>query len=206
MENTPNKRVKISPTVSSPPPGGLSCWRVCAALGIVASYYWRVFYGLDARGLAPLAVTGFLCGTGCAGGRGGVAAAPGQGLCQTGRRLHFAVRHTVCLCKPAAADPDETDHYLRTYAISMGRFDFDAARGYPEDVDELVAAFPGAWVNAHTSAGVGTDPDTHAEQAYNTAGYALKQYGKDGRVESIWDSFYAVSQLGKPRFCGRFRN
>ncbi len=36
---------------------------------------------------------------------------------------------------------------------------------------------------------VGTDPDTHAEQAFNTAGYALKQYGKDGRVESIWDSF-----------------
>ena len=71
----------------------------------------------------------------------------------------------------------------------MGRFDFDAQRGYPEDVDELVAAFPGAWVNAHTSAGLGTDPDTHAEQPFNSAGYALKQYGKDGRVESIRDSF-----------------
>lgn len=43
---------------------------------------------------------------------------------------------------PPMQTPDETDHYLRTYAISMGRFDFDAQRGYPEDVDELVAAFP----------------------------------------------------------------
>ena len=40
---------------------------------------------------------------------------------------------------PPMQTPDETDHYLRTYAISMGRFDFDAQRGYPEDVDELVA-------------------------------------------------------------------
>ena len=37
---------------------------LCAALGVVVSYYWRVFYGLDARGLAPLAVTGFCVGLG----------------------------------------------------------------------------------------------------------------------------------------------
>ena len=110
----------------------------------------------------------------------------------------FAKRGACCilLCgalfafaNPPLQTPDETDHYLRTYAISMGRFDFDAKRSYPEDVNELMDAFPGAWVNAHTSAGLGTDPDTNAEQPYNTAGYALKQYGKDGRVESIWDSF-----------------
>ena len=53
----------------------------------------------------------------------------------------------------------------------------------------LMAAFPGAWVNAHTSAGVGVNPDTKEEQPYNTAGYALKQYGKDGAVQSIADSF-----------------
>lgn len=53
----------------------------------------------------------------------------------------------------------------------------------------LLEAFPGAWVNAHTSSGVGTDPDTGAEKAYNTAGYALKQYGKDGAVQSMADSF-----------------
>ena len=44
-------------------------------------------------------------------------------------------------------------------------------------------------MNAHTSAGVGTDPDTGAEKAYNTAGYALKQYGKDGAVQGMADSF-----------------
>ena len=162
---------------------------LCAALGVVVSYYWRVFYGLDARGLAPLAVTGFCVG---------LSILAGAAALLLRRVRDFAKRGAACilLCgilfafaNPPLQTPDETDHYLRTYAISMGRFDFDAARGYPMDVDELVAAFPGAWVNAHTSAGVGTDPDTHAEQPYNTAGYALKQYGKDGRVESIWDSF-----------------
>lgn len=102
--------------------------------------------------------------------------------------------------------PDETDHYLRIYAISMGHFDFDAARGYPEDVNELVAAFPGAWVNAHTSPVSARSPDTHAEQAYNTAGYALKQYGQGRPGREHLGQLYAVSQLGKPRFCGRFRN
>ena len=162
---------------------------LCAVLGVVASYYWRVFYGLDARGIAPLAVTGFCVG---------LAVLAGAAALLLRRVRDFARKGAACilLCgvlfafaNPPMQTPDETDHYLRTYAISMGRFDFDAERGYPEDVDELVAAFPGAWVNAHTSAGVGTDPDTHAEQAYNSAGYALKQYGKDGRVESIADSF-----------------
>ena len=109
--------------------------------------------------------------------------------------MHPFVRGAVCVCKPAAADADETDHYLRTYAISLGRFDFDYARTYPEDVARLVEAFPGAWVNAHTSAGMGEDPDTGEETPYNTAGYALKQYGKDGRIQSIADSFAAY--LGK---------
>ena len=75
-----------------------------------------------------------------------------------GRRRAFCCAACVRLCNPPMQTPDETDHYLRTYAISMGRFDFDAQRGYPEDVDELVAAFPGAWVNAHTSAGWAPTP------------------------------------------------
>ena len=162
---------------------------LCAVVGVVISYYWRVFYGLDPRGVSPLQVTGF-CVV--------LAMAAGAAALLLRRCKDFARRGAVCilLCgtlfafaDPPMQTPDETDHYLRTYAISMGRFDFDAQRTYPEDVDELMAAFPGAWVNAHTSAGLGTDPDTHAEQPYNSAGYALKQYGKDGKVESIWDSF-----------------
>ena len=162
---------------------------VCALLGVVFSYYWRVFFGLDARGIPPLWPTAFCVGLGVLAGTAALML----------RHLKdFAVRGTVCilLCgilfafaNPPLQTPDETEHYLRTYAISMGRFDFDADRGYPEDVSRLMAAFPGAWVNAHTSAGVGVNPDTQEEQPYNTAGYALKQYGKDGAVQSIADSF-----------------
>ena len=162
---------------------------LCAVLGVVASYCWRVFYGLDARGLAPLAVTGFCVGLAVLAGAAALALRRVQDFAKKGAACILLCGALFAFANPPMQTPDETDHYLRTYAISMGRFDFDATRGYPMDVDELVAAFPGAWVNAHTSAGVGTDPDTKAEQPYNTAGYALKQYGKDGRVESIWDSF-----------------
>lgn len=162
---------------------------VGALLGVVLSYYWRVFYGLDARGIPPLWPTLLCVGLGV--GAGAV-------VLVLRRVKDFAARGAVCvlLCgilfaftNPPLQTPDETEHYLRTYAISMGRLDFDADRGYPEDVSRLMHAFPGAWVNAHTSAGVGVDPDTEEEQPYNTAGYALKQYGKDGTVQSVADSF-----------------
>lgn len=184
-----SKKKSLSPTVQHPAARWAFVLVLCAALGIVASYYWRVFYGLDARGLAPLAVTGFCVGLAVLAGAAALLLRRGRDFAKRGAACILLCGILFAFANPPLQTPDETDHYLRTYAISMGRFDFDAARGYPMDVDELVAAFPGAWVNAHTSAGVGTDPDTHAEQAYNTAGYALKQYGKDGRVESIWDSF-----------------
>ena len=76
---------------------------LCAALGVVASYYWRVFYGLDARGLAPLTVTGFCVGLSMLAGAAALLLQYGQEPEES--CLHFAVRHTVCLCKPAAADP-----------------------------------------------------------------------------------------------------
>ena len=151
MKNSSNKR-KFSPTVQHPAARWAFVLVLCAALGVVVSYYWRVFYGLDARGLAPLAVTGFCVG---------LSILAGAAALLLRRVKDFAKRGAACilLCgilfafaNPPLQTPDETDHYLRTYAISMGRFDFDAARGYPEDVNELVAAFPGAWVNAHTSA------------------------------------------------------
>ena len=94
-----------------------------------------------------------------------------------------------CFANPPLQTPDETDHYLRTYAISMGRLDFDYDHTYPDDVAALVQAFPGGWVNAHTSVGLGTDPDTGEEKPYDTAGYALKQYGSDGAIQSVADSF-----------------
>lgn len=184
-----NPERRFSPTVWPKAARWAFVLAVCALLGVLLSYYWRVFYGLDARGIPPLWVTVFCVVLGVA---------AGIALLALRRIRDFAARGAVCilLCGVLFSfanlplqTPDETEHYLRTYAISMGRLDFDADRGYPEDVSRLLASFPGAWVNAHTSAGLGIDPDTQEEQPYNTAGYALKQYGKDGRVESIADSF-----------------
>lgn len=163
---------------------------LCAAVcGVLWAYYWRVFFGLDNR-VSPLVVT-----LGCA---AFLEVCLLAGYCVRRFAKGFAAKGAVCifLCgllfafaNPPLQTPDEADHYLRTYAISTGHFDFDASRTYPDDVAYLLEAFPGAWVNAHTSAGVGTDPDTGAKKAYNTAGYALKQYGKDGAVQSMTDSF-----------------
>ena len=163
---------------------------LCAAVcGVLWAYYWRVFFGLDSR-VSPLVVT-----LGCA---AFLEVCLLAGYCVRRFAKGFAAKGAVCifLCgllfafaNPPLQTPDEADHYLRTYAISTGHFDFDASRTYPDDVAYLLEAFPGAWVNAHTSAGVGADPDTGAEKAYNTAGYALKQYGKDGAVQSMADSF-----------------
>lgn len=163
---------------------------LCAAVcGVLWAYYWRVFFGLDNR-VSPLVVT-----LGCA---AFLEVCLLAGYCVRRFAKGFAAKGAVCifLCgllfafaNPPLQTPDEADHYLRTYAISTGHFDFDASRTYPDDVAYLLEAFPGAWVNAHTSAGVGTDPDTGAEKAYNTAGYALKQYGKEGAVQSMADSF-----------------
>lgn len=138
---------------------------LCAAVcGVLWAYYWRVFFGLDNR-VSPLVVT-----LGCA---AFLEVCLLAGYCVRRFAKGFAAKGAVCifLCgllfafaNPPLQTPDEADHYLRTYAISTGHFDFDASRTYPDDAAYLLEAFPGAWVNAHTSAGVGTDPDTGAKK------------------------------------------
>ena len=78
---------------------------LCAALGIVASYYWRVFYGLDTRGLAPLAVTGFCVGLAVLAGAAALLLRRVRDFSKRGPPLILAGRHTVSFCNPAAADP-----------------------------------------------------------------------------------------------------
>ena len=150
MEHSWKKRA-FSPTEWHPAARWAFVLLAGAALGVGVSYGWRVLYELDARGVSALAVT-----AGCAAFGAAVAAA---GLAVRHIR-DFAAKSAVCLflcgvvfafANPPLQTPDESDHYLRTYAISMGRLDFDAARGYPDDVSDLLAAFPGAWVNAHRS-------------------------------------------------------
>ena len=168
-------------------------WLLAAALSLGAAcclgYYWRVFYYLDARGVSGARLTLYL---------GALALAAVAGAWAVSRLRSFASRGAACvfLCglvfvfasAPLQA-PDEVQHYLRAYSVSQGYFDFDAERTYPEDVARLVAAFPGAWVNSHTSTGLVRDEKTGEEKVYDTTGYALKQYGEGGRVESIADSF-----------------
>ncbi|EJX05110.1 hypothetical protein, membrane, partial [gut metagenome] len=102
--------------------------------------------------------------------------------------------------------PDETNHFLRSWSLSQGHLDFDAERLYPNDVAKLVESFPGAYVASHTSQGMGKDGDGNPV-SYTTAGYALKQRGESGPVESITDCFAAYldgkpvkASLGEPYF------
>ncbi|MCO7108771.1 hypothetical protein NIA69_05735 [Gemmiger formicilis] len=50
------------PTVQQPAARWAFVLAVCASLGVVVSYYWRVFYGLDARGVSAAGVTGLCVG------------------------------------------------------------------------------------------------------------------------------------------------
>ena len=167
-----------------------------AAVGL--AYYWRVFYDLDRRGVSGAWLT-LAC---CAVGAGLYAAI--VFLCRFVKSFDARCALCIFLCgvlfvfaDPPMQPSDETAHYLRAYSISMGRFDFDASRGYPASVDSLISAFPGAWVTAHTSRGVlevQTDAENQTDEAsaqeyYSTQGYALKQYGENGRVESIADGY-----------------
>ncbi|MDD4850242.1 MAG: DUF2142 domain-containing protein [Gemmiger sp.] len=178
------------PTAPQPAARWVFACIAAALLGVAWAYYWRVFYYLDTR-LSPLLITG-VC---VAGAVGAVLAA-----LLVRRAMGFATKGALCiaLCgvlfvfaNPPMQAPDESVYYLRAYSISQGHFDFDATRTYPDDVAALTNALPGAWVNAHTSQGLRTDPDTGEVTAYSNAGYALKQYGEDGPVQGLADSFGA---------------
>lgn len=181
------------------------------AAAAVLWYCWRVFYHLDARGVSAGGLLMLLCAA--AGGLYLLAVAAAHFV--RGFDARAALCIFVCGALMAAANPpmqvsDETAHFLRAYSVSMGRFDFDAARGYPESVDRLMASFPGAWVAAHTSSGVRDDADTkHKDgqpltpseqregvwgpaagyETFDSSGYALKQYGETGPVTGVADGF-----------------
>ena len=61
MSNVSKKKLSL-PTVQQPAARWAFVLAVCASLGIVVSYYWRVFYGLDARGVSTAGVTGLCVG------------------------------------------------------------------------------------------------------------------------------------------------
>ena len=168
---------------------------LCWGLGLVAVllctvglvYYWRVFYYFDR--LPALTITLLAC----------AAAAVLYALAFVGAHFvrSWSARSALCIfvcgvlfcfANPPFQTPDETLHYLRSYSVSQGHFDFDYDRVYPDDVGRLIEAFPGAWVSAHTSQGMGKNENGETV-AYSTEGYALKQRGEGAPVESIADSF-----------------
>lgn len=125
----------------------------CAA---VLLYFWRVFYSygqypiprlntaLVAAGLAGLAVLGV-----------------GAAFCICHFVKSFSMRAAATVfcvgllfvfVNPPLQVPDETQHFLRAYAVSMGRLDCDVTRGYPEDVQMLTSSFNTAWTSAHDGA------------------------------------------------------
>ena len=60
MSGLPSKNgSRFSPTVWPKAVRWAFVLVACALLGVVFSYYWRVFYGLDARGIPPLWPTAF---------------------------------------------------------------------------------------------------------------------------------------------------
>ena len=129
-------------------------WALCTALAVLCAvavtYYWRVFYAYTAVPAVPLALCAAalaLCGA--------VAVWACVYLCRS-----FAARAALaillcgalfCFANPPMQTPDESTHFLRANAISMGRFDFDYDRPYPADVNALIEAFPGSYVNANTT-------------------------------------------------------
>ena len=161
------------------------------ALCVLLVYYWRVFYYLDARGVSALPLTAGVCGIAA-----GLYAAAllcvrlCRGFAPRAALVVFGCGLLFVFANPPMQVPDEGQHYLRAYRISEGVFDFDASRAYPADVDRLMEAFPGAWVNGHTSAGTRTNSEG-AQEIYDTSGYALKQYGESGEVSGIADGFAA---------------
>ncbi len=175
---------------------------LCCGVGL--GYYWRVFYYFDR--LSPVTLTLALCALFTGVWAGALALSRVRDFDTKCALAILLCGALFCFANPPMQTPDEVNHYLRSYSISQGHFDFDADRQYPEDVARLVQAFPGAWVSAHTSQTMGTDDDGNP-RVYSSAGYGLKQWGEGGAVQSAADGFAAyfaadaeVQPLGEPIF------
>ena len=90
--------------------------------------------------------------------------------------------------------PDESTHFLRANAVSMGRFDFDYNRTYPADVNALLAAFPGSYVNANTTFWLEHDEAGLLTGGGSSENYAIKQLA-DGTRTGIADGFGRYAAL-----------
>ena len=160
----------------------------CIVLAVGVVYYWRVFYSYGRFPFAALSVktlTTALAGLLCA---AALVTALVRRLCRT----HAQRAAVAILCggllfafvNPPLQSPDEGTQFLRTYAVSLGRFDCDAERGYPDDVNALFTAFNIAWTRAHDGSPIKARvPDgidlTYARAEDATAGECISQHYLD---------------------------
>ena len=172
-------------------------WVLCTVLAVLCAvavtYYWRVFYEYTAVPAGRLAV--------CAGALalcGAAAVWACVYLCRS-----FAARAALaillcgalfCFANPPMQAPDESTHFLRANAVSMGRFDFDYNRTYPADVNALLAAFPGSYVNANTTFWLEHDEAGLLTGGGSSENYAIKQLA-DGTRTGIADGFGRYAAL-----------
>lgn len=172
-------------------------WVLCTVLAVLCAvavtYYWRVFYEYTAVPAGRLAV--------CAGALalcGAAAVWACVHLCRS-----FASRAALaillcgalfCFANPPMQAPDESTHFLRANAVSMGRFDFDYNRTYPADVNALLAAFPGSYVNANTTFWLEHDEAGLLTGGGSSENYAIKQLA-DGTRTGIADGFGRYAAL-----------
>lgn len=159
-------------------------WGICCAAAVSVVYYWRVFYSYDrfpalwltaaAVGIVSVLYFGVRCILRFVPTLAGKAAL-----------LLVLVGLGFCFGDPPMQVPDESGHFLREYAVSMGRFDFDAERGYPADVTLLVQDFPGAYTNGNNGATI--KQYCHPADENDPNGLKLP----DGPVWSVADCFAA---------------
>ena len=136
----------------------LAVLAACAFVSVGLVYYWRVFYSYGQfpfPAVSPAVLTAALFAL----------LALASAVVWAARRAHLAWEKKTALAvlcaglafafvNPPLQSPDEGVQFLRTYAVSLGRFDCDAERGYPDDVDALFAAFSAAWTRAHDGSAI----------------------------------------------------
>ncbi len=169
---------------------GAACLAALAA-GIGAVYYWRVFYEFSE--IPPLTLTLIACAL-------ALAVVGGAFLvlrCRSfaGRAALAVLLCGICFCfaNPPMQAPDEGSHFLRAYAISEGRFDFDGERGYPDDVNALMTSFPGAWVNGNTTYWLKTDESGAVSGGGSSENFAIKEV--DGVRVGLGGRFAVYRQM-----------
>lgn len=123
----------------------LAGYALVVAGSVFLAYFWRVAFSQGQLPQWPLAGFIALVGSVLYLALFLICRFAGGNLCLKAALCVFVLGLLFCYANPPLQAPDETDHYLRAHAISVGRFNYDGQRTYPQDVAKLVQAFPGGY-------------------------------------------------------------